>query len=67
MQVLKLEVEDSKLDVILTIINNLQDNIIRKYEIVNTDKEQKEFTKLFIPSLDKVWDNKEDSIYDKFL
>lgn len=41
MQTLKLEVEDSKLDVILTILNNLKENVVKKYEIIQEDREKK--------------------------
>ena len=36
MQTIKLEIEDSKVDIVLNIIQNLKDNIITKYEIVYT-------------------------------
>jgi len=67
MQTLKLEIEDSKLDIVLNIIQNLKDDIISKYEIINNNKEHKDFIKLSEKSLKNIWDNKEDSIYDKFL
>ena len=67
MQTLKLEIEDSKLDVVLNIINNLKDDIVKRYEIVNSDKEDKDFINISQHSLEKVWDNQEDSIYDKYL
>ena len=67
MQTIKLEIEDSKVDIVLNIIQNLKDNIITKYEIVNDRKESKEFIKLSQNSFDSIWDNDEDKIYDKFL
>lgn len=67
MHTLKLEVEDSKLDIILNIIRNLKDDVIAKYEIINDNIEVKEFMNISQKSLEKVWDNEEDSIYDKYL
>jgi len=67
MQTIKLEIEDSKVDIVLNIIENLKSNVISKYEIINQNSEQKDFTKISNQSFSKVWDNKEDSIYDKFL
>jgi hypothetical protein len=67
MQTIKLEIEDSKVDVVLNIIQNLKDNIITKYEIVNEQKESKDFINISQKPLEKIWDNKEDSVYDKFL
>jgi len=67
MQTLKLEVEDSKLDIVLNIIQNLKENIILKYEVMNNNSEQKDFINISQKSLTQVWDNKEDSIYDKYL
>jgi len=60
MQTLKLEIEDSNLDIVLNIIQNLKDNLVSKIE-------QKDFIKISDTSLQNVWDNKEDDIYDKFL
>jgi len=67
MQTIKLEIEDSKVDVVLNIIQNLKDNIITRYEIINNQKESQDFMSISEKSLEKIWDNKEDSIYDKFL
>lgn len=67
MQTIKLEVEDSKVDIVLNIIQNLKDNIITKYEIVSEIKEHQDFINISEKSLEKIWDNQEDSIYDKFL
>ncbi|OHE10578.1 MAG: hypothetical protein A2513_06890 [Sulfurimonas sp. RIFOXYD12_FULL_33_39] len=67
MQTIKLKVEDSNLDIVLNIIQNLKENIISKYEIVNETKENKDFINISQKSLEKIWDNKEDDIYDKFL
>ncbi len=67
MQTIRLEVEDSKLDIVLNIIQNLKENVITKYEIVNEIKENRDFINLSQTSLEKLWDNEEDSVYDKFL
>ena len=67
MQTIKLEIEDSKVDIVLNIIQNLKDNIITKYEIVSEIKENQDFVNISEKSLEKIWDNQEDSIYDKFL
>jgi len=67
MQTIRLEVEDSKLSIVLNLIQNLKDNVIAKYEIVNEVKENKEFINISQTSFEKIWDNHEDSVYDKFL
>ena len=67
MQTLKLEIEDSKLDIVLNIINNLKDDIVKNYEIVSSDKEDRDFVNISQHTLEKIWDNQEDSIYDKYL
>ena len=67
MHTIKLEVEDSKLDIVMNIIQNLKENIIIKYEVVDDMNEDKSFLNISQKSLEKSWDNKEDSVYDKFL
>jgi hypothetical protein len=67
MHTLRLEVEDSQLDVVLNIIKSLKNDIISKYEIINENIEQKDFIKLSEKSLSKVWDNQDDCVYDKYL
>jgi len=67
MRTIKLEIEDSKLDIVLNIIQNLKDDVVKKYEVFNEDKDQKDFIDISQQSLKKIWDNKEDSIYDKYL
>jgi len=67
MQTIKLEIEDSKVDVVLNIIQNLKDNIITRYEIINDQKESRDFMSISEKPLEKIWDNEEDSVYDKFL
>ena len=64
---IQLEINDSKVDVIKNILDNLKDDIIKKYQILDNKKENKEFISLSNNSLDKIWDNQEDEIYDKFL
>ncbi len=67
MQTIKLEIEDSKLNIVLNIIQNLKDDVITKYEIINENREQKDFINISQISLGKIWDNNEDSVYDKYL
>ena len=67
MQTIKIDIEDSKVDIVLNIINNLKSDIISKYEIIRQNNEQKDFIKLSDKSFSKIWDNDEDSVYDKFL
>ena len=67
MRTLKLEIEDSKLDIVLNIIQNLKDDVVKKYEVINEDKDQKDFIEISQESLKKIWDNQEDSVYDKYL
>ncbi len=67
MQTLKLEIEDSKIDIVLTIIKNLKNDIVKSYEVIGQPNEIKEFGKLSEKSLNNIWDNAEDSEYDRFL
>ncbi len=67
MQTIKIEIEDSKVDIVLNIIDNLKSDIISKYEIVKQNSEQKDFIKLLDKSFSKVWDNDGDTVYDRFL
>jgi hypothetical protein len=67
MQTVKLDVEDSKLDVVLTIIQNLKDNVVANYEVISDKKESKDFVNLSQKSFDKIWENKKDSKYDRFI
>ena len=67
MRTIKLEIEDSKLDIVLNIIQNLKDDVVKKYEVINEDKDQTDFIEISQKSLKKVWDNQEDSVYDKYL
>ncbi len=57
MQTIRLEVEDSKLETVLNIIQNLKESLITKYEISNDGQEFSE----------DIVNNSEDGIYDKFL
>ena len=67
MQTITLEVEDSKIDIVLNIVKNLKDDIISKYEVVDEKRESKSFINLSEKVLSNTWDNEEDSEYDKFL
>lgn len=67
MLTVKLEIEDSNVDIVLNIIKNLKDDLINRYEVINEQKESKDFMNISQSSLEKVWDNQEDSVYDKFL
>jgi hypothetical protein len=67
MSTIKIEVDDSKVDIVLNIIKNLKENIVSKYEVVSDTTEQKDFIRLSQKPLKKIWDNKEDSDYDRFL
>lgn len=67
MSTIKIEVDDSKVDIVLNIIKNLKENIVSKYEVVSDNSEQKDFIRLSQKPLKKIWDNKEDSEYDRFL
>lgn len=67
MRTIKLEIEDSKLDIVLNIIQNLKDDVVKKYEVINEDKDQKDFIEISQKSFKKIWDNQEDSVYDRYL
>ena len=67
MHTLIIDVKDNKLDVILTIIKNLKDDVIECYHIDSKEEENTDFMKLSNVTLEKIWDNEEDSVYDKYL
>ena len=67
MYTIRLEIEDSKVDVVLNIIKSLKEDVITKYEVIADKKESKDFINISQQSLEKTWDNEEDSVYDKFL
>ena len=67
MQTIKLDVDDKKLDDVINIIKNLKDNVVIKYEVLSEKNEQKDFISISNNSLEDIWDNEEDSEYDKFL
>jgi hypothetical protein len=67
MSTIKLEIDDSKVDIVLNIIKNLKSGVIKKYELIRNDKTQKDFMEASQESLEKVWDNNEDSLYDRYL
>ena len=66
MRTIKLEIEDSKLDIVLNIIQNLKDDVVKKYEVINEDRDQKDFIEISQGSLKQIWDNQEDSVYDRY-
>ena len=67
MHTIRLEIEDSKVDIVLNIIKSLKEDVITKYEVIADKKESKDFINISQQSLEKIWDNEEDSVYDKFL
>ena len=67
MQTITIDVKDNKLDIILTIIKNLKDDVVESYHVDPKEQEKTDFMKLSNTSFGKVWDNQEDSVYDKFL
>jgi hypothetical protein len=67
MKTIKLEIEDGKLDILLNIIMNLKEDIVKKYEVVNSDQKRQNFIEISQEPLKKIWDNEEDDVYDKFL
>lgn len=67
MQTVTIDVKDNKLDIVLTIIKNLKDDVIEGYHVDFKNQENSDFMKLSNVTLEKIWDNKEDSIYDKYL
>ena len=67
MHTLTIDVKDNKLDVILTIIKNLKDDVIERYHVDSKEEENRDFMKLSHAAFENVWDNEEDSVYDKYL
>ena len=66
MHTIKIEVEDSKIDIVLTILKNLKENIVSKYEVIDNN-EEKSFINISEKQFGMIWDNSEDDVYDKFL
>jgi hypothetical protein len=62
-----IEVEDNKLDVLLNVIKSLKTDIVKSYQVKNDEYLSKDFMQISNSSLEKIWDNKEDSVYDKFI
>lgn len=67
MKTLMIEVEDNKLDVLLNVIKSLKTDIVKSYQVKNDEYLSKDFMQISNSSLEKIWDNKEDSVYDKFI
>jgi len=40
MQAIRLEIEDSKLDAVLSVIQNMKDNLVNRYEIIQEPKQE---------------------------
>jgi len=67
MTTISLEIEDSKVNIVLNLIKNLRKDIIKKYHISNDTFEIKDFTNINKSALKNIWDNDEDEVYDKYL
>lgn len=71
MQTITLEVKDNYLNNTLEILHGLKDIMIDKITVKENEqfvrKEEDDFITLSNSSLEQIWDNKEDLIYDKFL
>ncbi|GEM_PF-2135574 len=68
-----IEVKEHKLELVMKYLKELKDDAIVKYEIIkdSTDRvdenEEKSLMALSDKVFEKVWDNEEDRVYDKFL
>ena len=63
-----LEINDNYLDKTLEVLNALKDVMIIDIKLQEEhNSEEKDFMALSDKSFEKVWDNEEDSVYDKFL
>jgi len=40
MQAIRLEIEDSKLDAVLSVIQNMKDNLVNRYEIIQEPRQE---------------------------
>ena len=67
MTTISLEIEDSKVNIVLNLIKNLRKDIIKKYHISNDTFEIKDFTNINKSALKNIWDNDEDEVYNKYL
>ena len=54
MQTIKLEIEDSKLSIVLNIIQNLKDGLISKYEIENSAVDEDYPLNVVVSSIEEV-------------
>ena len=68
-----IEVKEHKIELVMKYLKELKDDAIVKYEIINdsTDRvdenEEKTLMALSDKVFEKIWDNEEDRVYDKFL
>ena len=68
-----IEVKEHKLELVMKYLKELKDDAIVKYETIkdSTDRddenEEKSLMALSDKAFEKVWDNEEDRVYDKFL
>ena len=68
-----IEVKEHKLELVMKYLKELKDDVIVKYEIIkdSTDRvdenEEKSLMALSDKVFEKIWDNEEDRVYDKFL
>jgi len=71
MQTITIEVKDDYLDNTLEILHGLKDIMIDEISVtcnnVIDSNEKKSFMKLSNNRLEKIWNNEEDAIYDKYL
>ena len=67
MEAVKIYVEDGKSQDLIKYLKNLKKDLVKKIEIFKEKNELDSFNNLSLKSFEKIWDNKEDSIYDRFL
>jgi hypothetical protein len=71
MKTIQLEVKDDYFQNTLEILNGLKDIMIDKIIVNNVSLQDEisedDFNKLSFDTLEEIWDNQEDSEYDKFL
>jgi len=66
MQKITIEVKDNYMNNVLEMLHSLQGVMIDRIKLVpeNSEKIESDFMKLQVPSMEKVWDNKEDEVWD---
>ena len=59
--------DDNKINEIINILKKYKSDIIEKIEVIDDKEEIDLYQKISNSEFSKIWDNKEDSVYDRYL